>query len=182
VILKVNNRTVTPDETLSFIVAGLPIGTKVPIELLRNGERKSVTAVVGERPSEEKLASELSPNDDPVGPDTSPASGTAGAKALKDSTGLTLRAITPEIAQQLRVPATTKGVVIVGVDDSSDAAAQGLQRGDIILSINQRPVTSVDSASAVVAAARTASRPSVLLLLQRGSNPPRYIGIKLADK
>lgn len=181
IILKVNNRTVTPDETLSFIVANLPVGTKVPIELLRNGERKAVTAVVGERPPEEQLASGFGDgNDDGDAAPTQTAPG--GPKALQGATGLSLQSVTPQIAQQLRMPPTTKGLVISAIDPSSDAAAQGLQRGDVILSINQRPVATADQAWSVVDAARKASRPSVLLLLQRGNSQPRYIGVKLASK
>ncbi|WP_221792176.1 Do family serine endopeptidase [Aquisediminimonas sediminicola] len=181
VILTVNGRTVTPDETLSFIVANLPVGTKVPIELLRGGERKAVTAIVGERPSEDKLAANFEGDGNDDGTATAPSTA-AGPKALQASTGLSLQLMTPQIAQQLRVPATTKGLVIAAVDPNSDAAAQGLQRGDIILSINQRPVASADAAWAVVDAARKANRPSVLLLLQRGPSQPRYIGIKLTAK
>jgi serine protease Do len=42
VIVKVNNREVNPDETLSYIVASLPIGSRVPIELIRQGKRQTV--------------------------------------------------------------------------------------------------------------------------------------------
>src|SRR3546814_16908013 len=59
VIVKVNGQEVTPENTLSYLVANLPIGTRVPIELIRNGKRMTVTAVVGERPSEQKLAESL---------------------------------------------------------------------------------------------------------------------------
>src|SRR3546814_16562084 len=68
------------------------------------------------------------------------------------------------IARQLRVAETTKGVVIAAVDPSSDAAQQGLQRGDIILSINQQPVISPQEAAAAVAETRKAGRDRVLLL------------------
>ena len=68
------------------------------------------------------------------------------------------------------------------VDPSSDAGQEGIQRGDVILSINQRATVTVADASAAVAAARAAKRDTVLLLIQRGAGLPRYIGIKLQAK
>src|SRR3546814_7867451 len=68
VIVKVNGQEVTPENTLSYLVANLPIGTRVPIELIRNGKRMTVTAVVGERPSEQKLAESLGGDFSEAGP------------------------------------------------------------------------------------------------------------------
>src|SRR3546814_19384318 len=59
VIVKVNGQEVTPENTLSYLVANLPIGTRVPNELIRNGKRMTVDAVVGERPSEQHWAESL---------------------------------------------------------------------------------------------------------------------------
>jgi len=70
-------------------------------------------------------------------------------------------------------------VVITTVDQSSDAAAKGLRRGDLILSINQTPVTNPQAAAAVVTQAKRSGRQTVLLLVQRGNSPARYIGIEL---
>ncbi|MFX5494455.1 PDZ domain-containing protein, partial [Acinetobacter baumannii] len=64
-------------------------------------------------------------------------------KAMSDSLGLELTTLTPQIAAQIGVPQDTKGVVVVSVDPSSDAAQKSLQRGDIISSVNQQPVASV---------------------------------------
>ena len=59
----------------------------------------------------------------------------------------------------------------------SDAASAGLQRGDVILSANQRPVTTQAELANAVRASVAASRP-VLLLVQSRNGPARYIGVK----
>ena len=41
VIVQVNNKPVTPDNTLSYIVANTPVGSRVPIELIRDGKRQT---------------------------------------------------------------------------------------------------------------------------------------------
>lgn len=175
VIVKVNNQDVTPDNTLSYIVANLPIGSRVPVELIRNGKRMTLTAVVGQRPPEEQLAAT-----DNFGDDGSDDSGNGGAQSSSSTVlGVGLTALTPQIASQLGVGPTVRGVVITAVDPSGDAAAKGLRRGDLILSINQSPVTTPQAAASIVTQARRANRNSVLLLVQRGNTPPRYIGIDL---
>lgn len=184
VISKVNDQDVTPDNTLSYIVSNLPIGSRVPIELYRRGQRVAVTAVVGERPPESQLqAGELGAGDDQddQGGDGNGSQSVQG-KAAASSLGASIQALTPQIAQQLGVSAGTKGVVIAAVDPESDLSSNGLKRGDIITSINQVPTPTVAAAASAIAAARAAGRDTVLLLVQRGSQPERYVGIKLQKK
>jgi len=178
IILKVAGREVTPDETLSYIVANSKPGTRIPIELLRDGKPVKLTVTVGQRPPEEELAAALGQDGDAMAPET-PESGDAAAR---DTLGLVVQPLTPRIAQQLNLPDELQGVVISSVDPTSDAGRQGLQRGDVILSINQRPVTTSEDADAAVSAARAAGRPSVLLLVQRGRTPARYVGVKLRKR
>ena len=183
VIVRVNNVDVTPDESLSFIVSNLPIGSHVPIELIRHGQHLTVTAVVGERPPESQLNA-LAGGGGDDGSDDDGGAGTQSpqAKASSSALGLGLTALTPRIAQQLGIPATTHGVAIASVDPSSDAGSNGLKRGDVILSINQMPTPSVAAAAQIVADAQKAGRDTVLLLVQRGTQPATYIGVKLQKK
>jgi serine protease Do len=176
VILRINNSDVTYDNTLSYIVANTPVGTSVPIELIRDGQRKTITATVAQRPAESIVQARAGLTPDVDDSDTKKD---AGAEAAKASLGITLQPLTAQLRQQLRVPETVKGVVIAGINPSSDAAAEGLQRGDIILQINQKPTTTPAEAAAAVNAAKAAGRDTVLMLVQRGTAPPRYLGVKL---
>lgn len=179
VIVKINGRNVTPDETLSFIVSNLPVGSRVPVELVREGKRLTVTAVLGERPTDEQLIAQAGNNN---GGGLAPENDQSTAQAARESLGLSVQALTPEIARQVGVPAGTRGLVIAQVDPSSDAGTKGLQRGDVILSANQTPVTTAAGLASAVAAAKAAGRQSILLQIQRGSNPVSFIGIRFASK
>ena len=176
VIVKVANQEVTFDNTLQFIVSNTPIGTTVPIEIIRGGKRQIIRATVGERPSDQTLAARLNPNLN--GGEATPEA--KGIQTLKSGLGITLSPITPDVRRELRLGDTVQGVVIAAVDASSNAATQGLRRGDVILSVNQIATTTPQAAAAVVQAARTAGRDTVLLLVQRGNNPPSFIGVKLS--
>ncbi len=176
VIVKINNSDVTYDNTLSYVVANTPIGATVPIELVRDGTRRTVSATISQRPAESVVQARAGITPDA---DDSTDGKTPGAEAARASLGITLQPLTSQLRQQLKIPETVRGVVIAGINPSSDAATEGLQRGDIILQINQRPTTTPAEAAAAVDAARKAGRDTVLMLVQRGTNPPRYIGIKL---
>ena len=174
VITKVNNRDVTPDQTLSFIVANLPIGSRIPIELIRNGQRQTVTAVLGQRPSDERLAALAGDGESAV-----PQDDRTTQKATRDTLGFSVTPMTPDIARALQLTTPVRGVVITGIDQGSDAGQKGLQRGDIITAVNQRPVATTADITAAVAVAKAAGRPSVLLSVQRGNTPPRFVPVRL---
>lgn len=174
VVVKVNGRDVTPDQTLSYLVANQAVGSRVPIEVIRDGKRQMLTAVLGERPSEEKLAS-LGAGEPGLDPEDEKTSQTA----TRESLGLALQTLTPDISRQLGINAGVRGVVIGAVDPSSDAAAKGLQRGDVILSVNYKQASSPADIAAAANAAKTAGRSNVLLFVQRGQGPARYLAVKL---
>jgi serine protease Do len=181
VVVAVNGQTVTPDQTLAYLVSQQPVGSRVPVELIREGQRRTVTVAIGERPSEEDLA-KLNGIDTDT-PVTSPSDSqqSTGQRAARESLGLTVQTLTPDIARSLRLSdPNLKGVVVSAVDPNSDAASKGLQASDIILSINQRATHTPEEAAAAVAAARAAGRNSVLLLVRRANSPAIYIGVELS--
>jgi len=175
VIVRVNNREVTPDDTLSYIVSGLPIGTAVPIEIIRNGKRLTQTATIGERPPEEQLAKFGQQDDDDFSDQDPKSNEQAGQQQL----GFAVTPLTATIAQQLGIPGTTKGIVITGVDPSTDAGQKGLRRGDVILTASGTPVTTEAELNAAVKAATTQGRAAILLQVLRRGQPAAFVPIRL---
>ena len=180
VVLKVDGKDVSPDQTLSFIVANTVPGKRIPIELIRDGKRITLSAIVGKRPTEEELAQQTFNPEQPQNDDQyNRTPQRQGEGIIEKAMGLSVLPLTPQIARQLGAPETTRGLVVSVVDGSSDAGAKGLQRGDIILSANYRDVTSVAEFEAAVRAARSSNRPAVLLRVQRRGQPAGYIPIRL---
>lgn len=177
VIVRVNGQEVTPDQTVSYLIANTTVGARVPLDIIRAGRRDTVTVVVGQRPTEEQLARQAGGNDEgtPDGAVTNPSTGT---QAL----GLTLQPLTPDLARRSNLPPTARGVIITAVDPSSDAAEKGLRTGFLIMSVNQAPVTNPAEVTAAVEAARRAGRRSVLLLVKAGTAPEAFIGIDIAPR
>ncbi|EAT07827.1 MULTISPECIES: Do family serine endopeptidase [Sphingomonadaceae] len=179
VIVSVNGQEVNPDQNLSSIVANQPIGSKVPIVLIRNGQRMTVTAVVGERPPEDELNSFAQSQDDE---DFSQQQQQTPGKAAEQSLGIAAIPLTPGIIRQLGIPTDTRGIVITGVDGSTDAGAKGLRRGDVIISANNRPVTSQAELDAQVKAVAGQGRNAILLQVLRRGQPPIFLPVRMRDK
>jgi serine protease Do len=179
VVLSVGGKEVTPDQTLSYIVANLAPGTRAPITVLRDGKRETVTATVGRRPSEDQLAQQyFDPN---AGDDNStPApQGDTGSGVLEKALGIRAIPLTPQIARQLGLDTGTKGLVVVNVDANSDAGQKGMDRGTVILAANGQSVTTAAELEAVVKGAQAAGRSAILLRAQARGGPAISIPIRL---
>jgi serine protease Do len=174
VIVSVGGKEVNPDETVSYLIANTPVRSRIPVVVIRNGRRITIPVTIEQRPTEEELAQQLGTGDQDGGQEQNRTAPTSQAL------GLSLQPITPQIARALNLPAGTSGVVITGVSPSSDAAQKGLQRGDVILSVNRQAVTSPAQVIAAVEAARKAGRTSVLLLVKRGTAPEAFIGLDIS--
>ena len=179
VVTKINGKEITPQQTLSYIVANIKPGTRVPIEVIREGKTLSLSAVIGTRPPESELTGE---NFDPEAEQTLPEDPTGTAdQAIQDQLGMAVQPLTTAIARSIGVDADTKGLVIGAVGGNSDAGRKGLRRGDIILSANRSAVTSAEALSGVLAAAKKAGRNAVLLEILRRGQPPAFIAIRIAE-
>ena len=177
IVLKVNGEAVTPDRTLSGIVADLAPGTRIPIDVLRQGKPLTLTATVAKRPTQEEMVKQFGQPQSPANPFASPEKQGDGSS---DALGLKVLEMTPALAQRLQAPPSTKGVVIADVDSASDAANQGLQQGDIVISVNFAPLSGLAQFEAAIKAAKTAGRPSMTLEIVRPGQPGTvFIALRL---
>ena len=165
-----------PDQTVSYLIATTPVGSRIPLDIIRDGRPMRVTVTVGQRPTDEELARQLGVNDNNGLPQNDNP-----AVPANQTLGLTLAPLTQQIIQALNLPAGSRGVVVMSVDPNSPAADR-LQRGDVILSVNRQPVTTPAQFQAAVDAARRAGRTSVLLLAKRGNGPETFVGIDLTAR
>ncbi|WP_447759932.1 trypsin-like peptidase domain-containing protein [Sphingopyxis panaciterrae] len=177
VVTKVNGKDVTPQQTLSYIVSNTKPGTRIPLEIVRDGKTTTLNVLVGTRPPEEQLAgTNFDPEEEQAMPDD--PSGAADT-ALQETLGLAVQPLTTDIARSIGVDATTKGLVIGAASANSDAGRKGLRRGDVILSANRTPVTTSDALAKIVTDAKAAGRDAVLLEILRRGGPSAFIAIRV---
>jgi len=82
--------------------------------------------------------------------------------------GLVVKDITPELAHRYRLPKVPYGVLVVDVKPGSPADEAGLRRGDVIVSVNRKPVHSAEEFWRLITKAKSKNLRSVLLYVQRG--------------
>ncbi len=124
VVLEFNGHKVTDSRQLKLRVAETRPGETVAVNILRNGDPRTLHVKVGELPGEERLiqARHESPSQD---------------ETLQ---GVGVADLTPELRDQYKVPERIHGAVITSVDEDSAAANAGLKVGDVILEINRQKV------------------------------------------
>ena len=178
IVLKVDGRDVSPEATLSYIVANIKPGTRIPLDILREGKPMRLNAVVGTRPPEEKLAqSNFNPEENK---DFDKDSDTPDAKIIRDAIGLSVIPLDAEIARQLGMGADTKGVVI-DVPGQGTAGQAGLRRGDVIVSATYQPITTAAALATAIRNAKTAGRTAILLGVKRRGATTQYATVRIED-
>ncbi|HOO41149.1 MAG TPA: PDZ domain-containing protein, partial [Syntrophales bacterium] len=146
-IVRFDGREVTDISTLKNMVAGATPGRQVAVEYIRGGSRESAGIIIQEYPEDMKKLSGSFENQ------------------LK---GVSVQNITPDVRENLNLPARVTGVVVADIDEDSPAYDL-LAIGDIIMEVNRTRVSDVREYETIVA--RLKSGESILLLIYRdGTN------------
>lgn len=169
VIVSFDGRAIPDTRTLVRIVAETEVGRSVDLVIVREGERESLKVEIG-RLEEETLA--LAPGA-PEPPAAEPA---PQAESLL---GMTLGAIDDWLRERFGLGPDTQGVILLEVEEGSDAYDKGLREGDVIAEVGQQPVSNPGEVSERVDAAEGAGRNSVLILVTRGGQS-RFLALNLA--
>src|ERR1700731_930660 len=140
VIRKVNGYEVKDTIALVNRIAEADIGSNLTIDLVRDGEIKTVSAKVIEQPAD--LVSRLNRNQ--AAPDLS------GDSQNTLFSGIEVQNLTQRLRTEANVPANVNGVMVTRVDPASPAA-QALRPGDVIEQIDRQPVSNVDEFQSLVA-------------------------------
>jgi len=137
VIRKLNGQEIGDSGQLTGMITNLNPGAEVTLDILRDGQPLTIKATLGERPKDLGVRA-------------------GGPGKIQEGTlrGITVQDLTPQIHEQLGLPANVTGVVISEIDPNSPAAQQGLQPGDVIEDINRQPVRSVADFNRLAAQAK----------------------------
>jgi serine protease Do len=130
VVIEYNGRPVKDSDSLVAMVVATKPGTSVPVAVLRDRQRKTLNITVGELDLEAEQGRSARRNDTEQAPTTT-------------DLGMSLEAITPEVARELEVPSGQGGAVVTNIERDSPAFVGGVRPGDVILKIDRTPVTSL---------------------------------------
>jgi serine protease Do len=139
VIRKVNDYDVKDTISLVNRIAEADVGSSLKIDIVRDGEPKSVTALVAEQPAD--LVARLNRNQGSSG-QSEEAQGAIFA-------GVQVQNLTQKLRSEANVPSTVNGVIVTGVDPGSPVAQQ-IRPGDVIEQINRQSVPNVTEFQSIV--------------------------------
>jgi len=154
-ITTVDGKKVTKGSELVAEIAARKPGAKVELGFLRNGKQQDTSVTIADRAK--LFAARL--NDDEGGSDES--------TPKHNKFGLTVRKLTPEMADRLDMPAG-KGVIVQDVKTGSFAEDINLNRGDVILEVNKQLVNSEEDFAKVESSLKS-GQDVVFLVRPRGS-------------
>jgi len=154
-IISVDGKPVKNGDELVADIASRKPGTKIDLGFIRNGKKQTAAVTVSDRA---KLFASRLGEDDEGGQEEAPK---------ESKLGLTVRAVTSEMADRLDI-AAGKGVIVQDVKPGSFADDIGVARGDVILEVNKQPVNSEDEFNRVAAGLKS-GQDVVFLVRQRGA-------------
>jgi len=144
IILRFAGKEIKDARQLQLVVADTAIGQNVAVEIFRDGKARNISVTLGNMDS----ASAVHPR---------------SAEPQAGWFGMTVE----ELPENMRISGLN-GVFITAVDPEGMAAEAGIQRGDIIISVNQQKVAGLpDYAMAMKDAER---KGSLAILVKRGES------------
>jgi len=148
IILSVNGKPVNDSAQLRMTISLMQPGASVSLKVLRDGAEREVSAHLAEMPTQTAKA-----EGEPQAPQTG-------------MEGVSVEDVSARDARQLGLPPNASGVVVTGIDPGSQAAVNGLRRGDVIMEVNRKPVR--NTAEFEQAVKRSAAE-TLLLVNRQGS-------------
>jgi serine protease Do len=155
VITAVNGNAIKDSRTLAREISGMAPGSSAKLDILRNGESKTINvtlAAMPNAPEKQAKADDAAPGTPRLGLSVAPASEVAGAGQ--------------------------KGVVITAVDPSGPAAERGLKSGDVILDVAGKSVGSVGELRSALKDAKSGGKKDVLIRIKSADNT-RFVAVPL---
>ncbi|NOR41333.1 MAG: Do family serine endopeptidase [Gammaproteobacteria bacterium] len=159
VIVEFNDQEVMSSANLPPIVGSSKVGVKLPVDVIRNGREMELKVILAELPEDGTLVQ-------------------ASTKLVDDQTnrfGLNAVDLTEDEKTELGL---ADGVVVNRIVDGA-ASQAGVRKGDIILSIDNKPVKDVKQFRKLVNDLPAGK--AVALLLQRNGSPT-FLAVKVPDE
>ena len=155
VIVAFNGKVVKEMNELPMMVGSTPVGTKVEVEVLRKGRKKTFEVALG------KLDEDAEQTREPANAET--------------DLGMTVEEPTPELQRHFGL-SKAEGLVVVRVESNSPAGEAGIRPGDLILEVDQSPVRDLSDYQDAISSFEKGD--TILFLIRRGGNT-LYLTVKV---
>lgn len=165
VIVTFDGQDVDEMRDLPRIVAESPVGKEVDVVIIRKGEEQTVPVTLGRlEDGEQLIASEQ------------------GSTAEPETTsvlGLELAELDEALREQFEIAETVEGVVIVKVDEESEAAEKRIAVGDVIVEVAQEVVDTPKEVEERIAELKSDGRRNALLMIANKTGELRFVTVPM---
>ena len=162
VIVEFDGKPVTDMQKFRLRVADMPVGTRVPMVVLRDGKRVPTTITLIDRDQNVLAQAQRAP-------------GGGSGDGTETLAGLTVRGLTTE---EKRNAGIESGVMITGVEADSPAERADLSPNEVIEEVSARPVNTPEQLEKALTESQRDGKPAVLLV--NNGNGSRFVALRLS--
>ncbi|MBR9652850.1 Do family serine endopeptidase [Thalassovita aquimarina] len=167
VIVNFDGTDVIDTRSLVRKVGNTEVGKAVRVTVFRDGKTVTLKVTLGRREEAEAIPAAQSRED-------------AAPDEPTEMLGLTLSPVTDQLREELNLKPNTQGLVVMDVDETTEAYEKGLRAGDVITEAGQQKLSSAKDLQDRVDEARDAGRKSLLLLVRRAGEP-RFVALSIIE-
>jgi serine protease Do len=168
VIVKFDGKPIKESRDLPKLVAATPVGKEIDLVIVRAGKEETKKVKLGRLEDGEKVASRDEGKEKPE----------SGGPSSQSALGLELSRLTDELRARYQIKDAVKsGVLITSVDPSSNAAEKRLQPGEVLLEVNQEPVTDPADAVKKIKALKDSGKKTALLIVANGQGDAHFVAL-----
>ncbi|MFN2443369.1 MAG: Do family serine endopeptidase [Thermoanaerobaculia bacterium] len=142
VVIRVDDVEIQRSRDLIDYVSDQRPGTRVRVQLLRDGKQRTITATTGERPGTDEPTADPSRGDE---------------NSTQSKLGISVQELTPQTRRMFGIGDEVQGVLIAHVRQVSPSGDAGLADGDVIVEINGQAMRTPADVQRVVEGAESGS-------------------------
>ncbi len=169
VVVRFDGKDIKEMKDLPRAVADTAVGKAVDVVIIRKGKEETRQVTLGR----------LQDDDKPVQASIKNSTPEADKPATQKALGLDLATLNKDLRTKYKIKDNVKGVVIVSVDGSSDAAEKRLSSGDVIVEVAQEAVTNGADVKKRIEQLKKDGKKSVLLLVSNADGELRFVALSV---
>ncbi len=148
VIVEVDGDKIEDSRHLSQKIAGIPVGGKITLKVVRDGKERTFTVKIAKRTEDKEDLGLQRPEE-------------------QTDLGMTVSTLTKELARQFDI-SEGEGVVVVSVEQGGPADKADVQEGDLIIEIDHKPIKTLGDYQSQVDKVKEGETVSFLVKRRRG--------------
>lgn len=160
IIVSLNDEPVRNWDAFRTKIAAFKPGEMVELGILRGENERTIRVELGERPNDLTSVN------------------TAPAEDMGEMLGFNVETLTNEIKRQLDLGNDTEGVVVNGIEESSNAYERGLRKGDVITAVKRKRVDSPSEFYDEIQRGIDSGDRAILLTIER-QNTKQFVAFEL---